>query len=58
MEKTRKREPYHIKEIFDFEFTKEGMAQIASLNNGQRRYHRTEESLQQFALWKIAYEAK
>ena len=53
--------PAHIKEnidLFDFELTKEDMAQIASLNNGQRRYHRTEESLQQFALWKIPYEAK
>lgn len=49
----------HIKDnidLFDFTLTKEDMNQIASLNNGQRRYIRTDEALERFLNWKITYE--
>lgn len=49
----------HIKDninIFDFELTKEDMEKIASLNNGKRRYIRTDEALENFLNWKITYE--
>lgn len=49
----------HIKDnidLFDFTLTKEDMKQIASLNNGQRRYIRTDEALERFLNWKITYE--
>lgn len=49
----------HIKDnidLFDFTLTKEDMNQIASLNNGQRRYIRTDETLERFLNWKITYE--
>ena len=51
--------PAHIKDnidIFDFELSAEDMAAIARLNTGNRRYTRTEESLAQFAAWKVDYE--
>lgn len=49
----------HIKDnidLFDFTLTKEDMNQIASLNNCQRRYIRTDEALERFLNWKITYE--
>ena len=49
----------HIKDnidIFDFELSTDDMKVIASLNNGERRYIRTEESLINFASWKPTYE--
>lgn len=49
----------HIKEnfdIFDFSLTDEDMNNISKLNNGQRRYIRTDEALENFASWKIKYE--
>ena len=51
----------HIKDnidIFDFTLSKEDMENIAKLDNGERRYNRTEESLKGFALWKPTYETK
>lgn len=51
----------HIKDninIFDFDLTKEDMVKLASLNNGQRRYNRTEEALEHFAAWQPEYEEK
>lgn len=51
----------HIKDninIFDFNLTKEDMDKISTLNNGQRRYNRTDEALEHFALWQPEYEAK
>ena len=51
----------HIKDnidIFDFELSAGDMDQIASLNNGERRYTRTEEALNNFLSWKVPYEAK
>lgn len=53
--------PLHIKDnidIFDFELDKKDMEDIATLNNGERRYIRTEESLKQFAEWRVTYEKK
>ena len=49
----------HIRDnidLFDFALDEADMADIASLNNGQRRYIRTEESLREFEAWKIPYE--
>ena len=49
----------HIKDnidLFYFTLTKEDMNQIASLNNCQRRYIRTDEALERFLNWKITYE--
>ncbi len=51
----------HIKDninIFDFSLTKEDMDSIAKLNNGQRRYIRTEEALRNFKMWHPSYETK
>ncbi len=51
----------HIKDnidIFDFNLSKEDMDVIAKLNNGQRRYIRTEEALRNFENWKVPYESK
>lgn len=49
----------HIKDninIMDFELTGEEMAEIASLDKGERYYHRTDEQLLQFAAWKPEFE--
>ena len=49
----------HIKEninIFDFELSIEDMALMATLNNGKRRYTRTDEALENFLNWKIPFE--
>lgn len=49
----------HIKDnidIFDFELSEEDMLEMAKLNNGNRRYHRTEDMLDSWMNWKIAYE--
>ena len=51
----------HIKDnisIFDFELSSDDMKQIAKLNNGNRRYTRTDEALENFLNWKITYEIK
>lgn len=51
----------HIKDnidIFDFELTESDMANIAKLNSGNRRYVRTDESLEGFASWKPTFETK
>ena len=51
----------HIKDnidIFDFSLSQDDMNQIAKLNNGERRYIRTEEALVNFASWKVPYENK
>lgn len=49
----------HIRDnyaIYDFNLDEEDMRLIATLNNGQRRYIRTDESLERYATWKIEYE--
>ena len=49
----------HIKDnlnIMDFELTADEMAKIASLDKGERYYHRTDEQLLQFAAWKPDFE--
>lgn len=51
----------HIKDnidLFDFELTAEDMSALAALNNGQRRYIRTEQALEGFLNWKVPYETK
>ena len=51
----------HIRDnidIFDFELSEEDMNDLAKLNNGQRRYTRTDEALDNFANWKVTYESK
>lgn len=51
----------HIKDnidIFDFSLTKDDMTEISTLNNGQRRYNRTDEALERFMSWQPVYEAK
>ena len=51
--------PEHIKsniDIYDFALSEDGMNGIAKLNNGRRRYIRTDEALKGFALWKPQYE--
>lgn len=49
----------HIRDnldIFDFSLTDEEMAEIAKLDKGKRYYYRTNEQLEQFAVWRPAYE--
>ena len=49
----------HIKDnlnIMDFELTADEMAEIAKLDKGERYYHRTDEQLVQFAVWKPDFE--
>ena len=49
----------HIKDnadIFDFALDADDMAKIASLENGKRRYTRTDEALEGFASWKPEFE--
>ena len=51
----------HIKDnidLFDFNLTSDEMNKINTLNNGQRRYIRTDEALEKFASMKPVYEAK
>lgn len=51
----------HIKDnidIFDFALTPKDMARIARLDNGGRRYTRTEEALDNFASWRVPYETE
>ena len=51
----------HIKDninIFEFTLSQDDMNQIAKLNSGERRYTRTEETLANFASWKVTYENK
>ena len=45
-------------EILDFTLTDEEMARIATLNKGERYYHRTDEQLNGFAAWQPTYETK
>lgn len=42
--------------IYDFALDDQDMKTIASLNNGQRRYIRTDEALERYASWKFEYE--
>ena len=49
----------HIRDnldIFDFSLIDEEMAEIAKLDKGKRYYYRTNEQLEQFAVWRPAYE--
>ena len=49
----------HIRDnldILDFSLTDEEMAEIAKLDKGKRYYCRTDEQLEQFAVWSPAYE--
>lgn len=51
----------HIRDnldIFDFSLTDEEMAEIAKLDKGKRYYHRTDDQLEQFAVWRPAYEIR
>ena len=51
----------HIRDnldIFDFSLTEGEMAEIAKLDNGKRYYHRTDDQLEQFAVWRPAYEIR
>ncbi len=51
----------HIRDnldILDFTLTDEDMTQIAKLDKGERYYHRTDEQLAQFALWKPEFSDK
>jgi diketogulonate reductase-like aldo/keto reductase len=51
--------PEHIKaniDIFNFALDADDMAKMAQLDKGERRYTRTEEALEQFAIWKPSYE--
>ena len=48
----------HIRDnldILDFSLTDEEMAEIAKLDKGKRYYYRTDEQLEQFAVWRPAY---
>ncbi|MBQ6381650.1 MAG: aldo/keto reductase [Clostridia bacterium] len=45
-------------DIFDFALNDKEMAEIATLDNGERYYHRTEGQLVQFAAWKPAFETE
>lgn len=49
----------HIRDnyaIYDFNLDEEDMRLIATLNNGQRRYTRTDEALERYTTWKFEYE--
>ena len=49
----------HIRDnldIFDFSLTDDEMDEIAKLDKGKRYYHRTDDQLEQFAVWSPAYE--
>lgn len=49
----------HIKDnldIFDFRLTDDEMVEIATLDKGERYYHRTDEQLAQFAGWRPQFE--
>ncbi len=49
----------HIKDnldILDFNLTDDEMTEISKLDNGKRYYHRTDEQLEQFAVWSPEYE--
>lgn len=49
----------HIRDnlnILDFTLTGDEMAEIATLDRGERYYHRTDEQLAQFAAWRPQYE--
>ena len=49
----------HIRDnvsIYDFSLDDEDMKIIATLNNGQRRYIRTDEALKRYATRKFEYE--
>lgn len=49
----------HIRDnyaIYDFNLDEEDMRVIATLNNGQRRYIRTDEALERYTTWKFEYE--
>ena len=49
----------HIRDnldILDFSLTDEEMAEIAKLEKGKRYYYRTDDQLEQFAVWRPAYE--
>ena len=49
----------HIKDnldILDFNLTDDEMTEISKLDNGKRYYHRTDEQLEQFAVWSPKYE--
>ena len=49
----------HIRDnldILDFSLTDEETAEIAKLDKGKRYYYRTNEQLEQFAVWRPAYE--
>ena len=51
----------HIKDninIFDFELSEKDMDKIAELNKGERRYIRTEETLDGFQQWHPTYERR
>lgn len=51
----------HIRDnldIFDFSLTEGEMAEIAKLDTGKRYYHRTDDQLEQFAVWCPAYEIR
>ena len=51
----------HIRDnldIFDFTLTEGEMAEIAKLDKGKRYYHRTDDQLEQFAVWRPAYEIR
>ena len=51
----------HIRDnldIFDFTLTEGEMAEIAKLDTGKRYYHRTDDQLEQFAVWCPAYEIR
>ncbi len=51
----------HIKDnidLFDFELDNDDLANIVKLNNGSRRYIRTDEALNNFKNWQPTYEKK
>lgn len=51
----------HIRDnldIFDFSLTEGEMAEIAKLDTGKRYYHRTDDQLEQFAVWRPTYEIR